>query len=71
MKTYNHEPDRYGPTVNRDYDPVLRRWDHPPPRWLWWYKPPDENAADRVLGIIGFLLLAVGMWFFWFWHPWL
>ena len=54
MKTHDHEHPRWLPTVNRDYDPVLRRWNHPPPRWLWWYRPePRHTKWDTIAGIVG------------------
>ena len=62
-KIYNHEPDRDGPRVCRDYDPVLRRWDHPPPRWLWWYRPePRHTKWDTIAGIVGALILTAVVW---------
>jgi hypothetical protein len=72
MKTYNHEPDRYGPRICLDYDPMHRRWNHPPPRWLWWYRPePKHTRLDTIAGIVGGTILAATMYGLFFWHPWL
>jgi len=72
MKTHDHEHPRWLPTVNRDYDPVLRRWNHPPPRWLWWYRPePRHTKWDTIAGIVGGVILTVALLVFAFWHPWL
>jgi hypothetical protein len=76
MKTHDHdgyggEHPRWLPTVHRGYDPVLRRWDVAPPQWLWRCKPPEESAIDKVMGVIGFLILATSAGVVWFWHPWL
>ncbi len=65
---YDHEHPRGMPVVNRDYDPVLRRWNHPVPRWLWWYRPePTHSTWDTVAGILGLALLVLAVWGFVAW----
>ncbi len=65
---YDHERPRGMPVVNRSYDPVLRRWDYPVPRWLWWYRPkPTHNTWDTVAGILGLALLVLAVWGFVAW----
>jgi len=67
-KVYNHEPDRYGPRICLDYDPVHRRWNHPPPRWLWWYRPePKHTKWDTIAGIAGTVMLAAAAWAYTAW----
>ena len=62
-KIYNHEPDVYGPRICLDYDPVHRRWNHPPPRWLWGYRPEKTHTQwDTIAGIVGGLILAAVGW---------
>jgi len=57
------EHPRWLPTVNRDYDPILKRWNHPPKRWLWWYQAePKHTRLDTVAGIVGGVTLAAVVW---------
>jgi len=63
MKTYDHEHPRAAPKLNRDYDPVIRQWTHPPARWLWSYRAePTHSTWDTVAGILGLALLGLMMW---------
>ena len=63
MNLYDHEHPRGMPVVNRDYDPVLRRWNHPPPRWIWGYRAePTHSAWDIVAGCLGLALLGLLSW---------
>lgn len=51
------------PHLNRDYDPILRQWTHPPPRWLWWYaRKGGRTKADTIAGIVGGAMLAAACW---------
>jgi len=56
----DREHPRYLPKVNRDYDPVIKTWTHPPPRWLWFYttEPPKATKLDTICGIAGVLILG-------------
>jgi hypothetical protein len=56
-----YEHPRYLPKVNRDYDPVIKTWTHPPPRWLWIYtaEPAKTTKLDTICGIVGVLILGV------------
>jgi hypothetical protein len=57
------EHPRWLPAVNRDYDPILKRWNHPPKRWLWWYQPePQHTKWDAIAGIVGGVILAAVVW---------
>jgi hypothetical protein len=75
MKTHDHDHDGYGgehprwlPTVHRGYDPVLRRWDVPPPPWLWRIRPePKRTKWDTIAGIAGGLILAAVAWVYVAW----
>ena len=68
MNLYDHERPRGMPVVRREYDPVLRRWDHPPPRWLWWCRPePTHGPWDTVAGILGLALLGLMIWGMFVW----
>ena len=54
---------RWLPTVNRDYDPILKQWLHPPPRWLWHYERKREQTKwDTIAGIVGVLILTAVVW---------
>jgi hypothetical protein len=68
MKIYDHEHPRNMPIVNRDYNPALRRWDHPPPPWIWGYRAePVYSKWDAVAGIFGVLIVAMFTWWFVLW----
>jgi hypothetical protein len=62
---------RYEPRLNRDYDPILRQWRHPPEPVLWHYTPKRKPPAalDTILGIIGIVIFGLGC-VIYFLYPW-
>jgi hypothetical protein len=72
--TIDHEPPVYAPRVNRDYDPVHRRWDHLPPAWMWSFvEDPRRKTARRrdfIVGCIGACLVGALL-IRLFWLPWM